>query len=343
MGVAAAGVDAAPLSRLRLCSAGAGSGGVSLDVNAGIAIERRMLDAALVNAAEHAGVVFRPRCSAKVVARVGSSWRVRVADREVAASVVVACDGLTGTSLNDISDSEGLGVVIDPAAWMGAGTVIEPARAHPWHAHVAPGEVAMHIGPAGYVGLVRLADGAVDLAAALDAAHVKAAGGPAPAIAEVLEACAVANARELLAHESIAGTGLLTRRRSRTAARSGGLIVAGDAAGYVEPFTGEGIAWALVQGERAGFLAARAARDARAWSSLAGDWTDWLAGVIEPRRRACRAVRWTLRHPGARRGAFVAMSRSALARAAATLFVRAAWRSYPSPRLITMEATPCAS
>ena len=43
------------------------------------------------------------------------------------------------------------------------------------------------------------------------------------------------------------GTIPLTRRLSRPAAR--GIFVLGDAAGYVEPFTGEGMAWAFAGAE----------------------------------------------------------------------------------------------
>ena len=39
------------------------------------------------------------------------------------------------------------------------------------------------------------------------------------------------------------GTGVMTRRRSRLGGHR--VLAAGDAAGYVEPFTGEGMAWAV--------------------------------------------------------------------------------------------------
>jgi flavin-dependent dehydrogenase len=222
---------------------------------------------------------------------------------------------------------------------MGAGAVIPACRATARHDAVGEGEVAMHLAYAGYVGLVRLPDGRLDIAAALDAAEAKAAGGPTRAIANVLEACAVADAAALLAEEAIFGAGLLTRRRPRSAVP--GLIIAGDAAGYVEPFTGEGIAWALVQGEHAGALGACAAHDSHAWSSLPRDWSRWLASAIDPRRLPCRALRWTIRRPAARRCATAALSRSSLARATAAAFMRRTWRPYSTAT--APEAFPCAS
>lgn len=324
------------LSRLRVQTPRASA---AIDVDAGVAIERSSLDAALASAAERAGAKFQPRSSAKVLAREGSAWRVRAGDREILATVVIACDGLTGASLAAVSDAEGLGVAVDPHSWMGAGVVVPAERAAPWHDAAAPGEVAMHVGEGGYVGLVRLHDGRIDVAAALDVARAKAAGGPGPAMGAILEACAVPDASARLAGESIGGTGLLTRRRARPGAP--GLIVAGDALAYVEPFTGEGITWALVQGEHAGALAARAARDPRAWPDLADEWSRWLHARIDPRRRPCRAARWTLRRDVPRRCAVAVLSNSSLARAAAGALASRVWRAYSSLPVRTPGNLPC--
>lgn len=312
------------LSKLRLRS---GASTVNLELDAGIAVERSALDDAAVHAARRAGARFRSRTSAKVLSRCGSGWRVRLADDEITARVVVACDGLTGSSLAAVSGAERLAPRVEPASWMGAGVLVPADRAHRWHDAVAAGEVAMHVADDAYVGLVRLADGGVDIAAALDAARAKAAGGPACAIGDILAAAGIADAHARLGGESVHGAGLLTRRRPRPAAP--GLIIAGDAAGYVEPFTGEGITWALVQGEQAGTFAADAAANDALWAGLEHDWPRWLASVIAPRRRSCRVVRWTLRHPRVRRGLGETLAASALARTAAAAFVRRAWRPYP--------------
>ncbi|MFM9170747.1 MAG: hypothetical protein ACKOTD_11730, partial [Phycisphaerales bacterium] len=78
------------------------------------------------------------------------------------------------------------------------------------------------------------------------------------------------------------GTPALTRRRACVAAPR--ILVTGDAAGYVEPFTGEGLGWAIATGAAAGRLAAhmRAAPDA---------WRAWPAQPRSsmPLRSACRA------------------------------------------------------
>src|SRR5205823_821006 len=111
-----------------------------------------------------------------------------------------------------------------------------------------PGTIYMACGAGGYVGLVRLEDGRLDLAAALDAARVRASGGPGQA-----------------------------------------------AAGYVEPFTGEGIAWALAAGRAVAPLALRAAR--RWQPSVAREWEARYRRVVVRRQYACRAAAAVLRHP----------------------------------------------
>ncbi|MFM7136297.1 MAG: NAD(P)/FAD-dependent oxidoreductase, partial [Planctomycetota bacterium] len=77
-------------------------------------------------------------------------------------------------------------------------------------------------------------------------------GSPAAAIARVLAetggdraaGLATAAAAEQLAKATYRGTPPLTRRRP-VASPSGRILRVGDAAGYVEPFTGEGMGWAL--------------------------------------------------------------------------------------------------
>jgi flavin-dependent dehydrogenase len=89
------------------------------------------------------------------------------------------------------------------------------------------------------------------------------------------------------------GTPGLTRRLRPIAEER--LLVLGDAAGYVEPFTGEGIAWALDSARAIGPLAARGiarwdARVAREWEVLHGR-------VVRRRQVFCRAAATVLRRP----------------------------------------------
>jgi flavin-dependent dehydrogenase len=79
------------------------------------------------------------------------------------------------------------------------------------------------------------------------------------------------------------------------------MLLVGDAAGYVEPFTGEGIAWAS-----GGAVAAAPLVEAgvRAWSpELEREWARRHRAVVGSRQRLCRAAAWSLRRPLVRRAA----------------------------------------
>lgn len=100
----------------------------------------------------------------------------------------------------------------------------------------------MVVGRGGYVGGVRVEDGQYDLAAALDVDFLKASGTIANAVCDILCQSGITEIAEL-ADADWKGTPLLTRRPNEIAGER--WFAVGDAAGYVEPFTGEGIAWAM--------------------------------------------------------------------------------------------------
>jgi 2-polyprenyl-6-methoxyphenol hydroxylase-like FAD-dependent oxidoreductase len=101
----------------------------------------------------------------------------------------------------------------------------------------------MATGRGGYVGLVRVEDGRLDMAAAFDPVFVKSVGGLGAAAETILREVGWP-APPALAEEPWKGTPALTRRARRLAGHR--CFVVGDAAGYVEPFTGEGMAWAVM-------------------------------------------------------------------------------------------------
>jgi flavin-dependent dehydrogenase len=96
-----------------------------------------------------------------------------------------------------------------------------------------------------------------------------------------------------LADARFRGTPPLTRRRADVAAER--LFVLGDAAGYVEPFTGEGMGWAMA-GAGAVVPLVRAA--VAGWHPrLAERWRERHAAVVMRRQAICRAVAALLRRP----------------------------------------------
>src|SRR5262249_18476519 len=225
-----------------------------LPLPGGVALSRETFDAALVQAALAAGAAFLPGTYA-TLAGVGPQGRIaflRQGTREWAAAArfVVAADGLSGRLLSGERKMQNL---IIRNSRIGAGAVVSRAPAF-----YERGTIHMACGDDGYVGLVRLEDGRLDVATALERFAVQDAGRPSRLAAEILQSVgwpAIAEREK----ETWRGTPGLARRASRVAGER--LFVVGDSAGYVEPFTGEGIAWALDAGVALTSLAVEAARE----------------------------------------------------------------------------------
>jgi 2-polyprenyl-6-methoxyphenol hydroxylase-like FAD-dependent oxidoreductase len=192
------------------------------------------------------------------------------------ARIIIVASGLTGRD-----------AVPQPGSRIGAGVVLPAEVAPPFF---EPGTIYMATARGGYVGLVRVEDDRLDVAAAFDPAYVKSVGGLGPAAEAVLGEVGWPVPHGL-AEQPWKGTPALTRRPVRLAAR--GLFVVGDAAGYVEPFTGEGMAWAVMS---AAALAPIAARAIHSWNDdLVREWQATHRRVVGRRQRVCRVVSRVLR------------------------------------------------
>jgi flavin-dependent dehydrogenase len=158
----------------------------------------------------------------------------------------------------------------------------------------------MCCGEGGYAGVVRLEDGRLDVACAVNAGAVRAAGGPGPLAARLLRTnrCPVP---ESLPSARWRGTPPLTRRPRRVASHR--RLAVGDAAGYVEPFTGEGMAWALAGGAAVADLAAAPWR-----RSTAAEWERRHRRLVADRQGVCRAAAAVLRRPALAAAAVAALA-----------------------------------
>ncbi|MEN0110440.1 MAG: FAD-dependent monooxygenase [Planctomycetota bacterium] len=232
------GVPSALLTRVRVMS-----GGVSAELTIGDrrAIDRAPLDAALVDHARDCGVTVETGVRAAIGAPETGRRSIRLQSvgqppRRVSASLVVLAAGLGGPTLPEESARSR---VVRAASRLGAGVVL-PADAAP---DLGRGEIVMACGARGrgYVGLTRLADGRIDAAAALDPAAVSRAGLAGAAAAVLRDAGFPVPTR--VGAVDWKATPRLTQRPRRLGGPR--VLRVGDAAGYVEPFTGEGIGWAL--------------------------------------------------------------------------------------------------
>ena len=275
-------LGAMPLNRVRLA---AGGRTATLRVPSGVSLSRRAFDPALIEEAVAAGATFQPDT---VVKRTAVGWVTRSAsdssdslrESAVRCRVVIAADGLNGQLTASAEVRSG--------SRIGAGVVADDAPDD-----YQTGTIFMATGRGGYVGLVRLEDNRLDVAAAFDAAFVRSVGGPGPAAVRVLVDAGMPPVPGL-ADLGWRGTPALTRAPRRRAGP--GWFAVGDAAGYVEPFTGEGMAWAFASAVAVAPLAERAAREG--WSpAFETEWEAAYARVVRTRQGLCRATARVLRSP----------------------------------------------
>ena len=271
---------AVPLKRL-LVAAGPG-GRLSLPLQTSVSISRSALDAAMVAKAMEAEVQFCDETTACIAAADGDQGRIvelhsKEIRKSIRASIVVVADGLGGAAAAKLP---ALAPVVAEHSHVGTGAISHCAL--PFY---EAGTIYMAYGEGSYLGLVRLEDGSTDLAAALDPNLLRSAGSPSAAATALIEMSGWPVPRDL--HEiSWKGTVALTRRRKNVAENR--LFVIGDAASYVEPFTGEGIAWAL---ESAIKLAPLVVRGARRWdASLIWHWQHIYRRTVVRRQRPTRYV-----------------------------------------------------
>ncbi len=264
----------------------AGGRGVALAYDAGYAISRERFDAALVRAAQAVGARFEDGTAATVHTDGSVTLERDGAGRSLWPRCVVVADGLAGRSLRDHA---AFTVTTRRASHVGLGVSLASGS-------LSPGRVTMACARCGYAGMVRLEDGRSGVAAAVAPAAVREAGGPADAVERILREAGV-DAPAGLHAAQWRGTARLTRRRRPLAAP--GVFVVGDAAGYVEPFTGQGMAWAIRGGAAVVALALEATR--RWHDRTARRWERQYRRLVVRRQWPCTAVAAALRHPAATR------------------------------------------
>jgi flavin-dependent dehydrogenase len=297
--------DAGAVKLTRLVLVGAGRRAV-IPLPDSLALSRAVLDRSLVEAAVGSGVSFRSGARASVEREGNRFVEVLVRQAGVAVTertrVVIDATGLgsrLGAALPGRRTERAVGFSdVAPRSRVGLGAMfadVDPA--------VVPGELRMVIARSGYVGMVRLEDGVLNVAAAIDRDALR--GGPSAAVESVLRE---GGAPPLVGSNLTGwnGTPPLTRRPADRARRR--LFRLGDAAGYVEPFTGEGIGWALIAGAAVVPVARTAIRGWR--DDLVEEWGRVHSRRVERRQWTCRALAVALRRPRVVRPALAVLGRA---------------------------------
>lgn len=266
---------------LRIASIGGWGQRAELELGDDVAASRAWLDASLAQRAAAAGVAVLHPAAARLVADAapwrGVELRASGALRQVRARLVIAADGLAGATLGRLP--------MRKPRYVGVGATFAD------HAgSFEPGVVYMAVGGAGYVGAVRLADGTVNVAASLRSAPLT--GVDLDAVAgQLLRSAGMPRLPDALGWRGTPGLRFRPQRATRRR-----VIAAGDAAGFWEPFTGEGVGWALEAGRRAGDAAPELVarwnpQQARKWGRRQRRW-------IRRRQRRSRAIGLLVDWPG---------------------------------------------
>ena len=276
------------LERLQLGVAGRVN---PIALGAGRVLSRSRLDQALLEAAVAVGATVLTGTRAvlgaaatglepnrEVVLQKGTArWSVR-------AKVVLIAAGLSHRAIDNEAE---ISTSIEPHSRIGAGCVL-PGEA----AELAPGVLQMAVGQGGYVGLVRVESGEINLACAIDRTMLGAGGGAAQLCQKILAEAGFAPLPGLK-EAAWQLTAALSRRTTPLAGHR--LLLLGDAAGYVEPFTGEGMGWALTSSLAALPLVLRGLEH---WDgAIETEWRRLHRRWVAQRQRSCRVVALVLRHP----------------------------------------------
>ncbi|QDV61473.1 Putative oxidoreductase [Crateriforma conspicua] len=280
----------------------AGGKHVRLNLPGGLAVSRHRLDAALFDAARDAGAVTLSRVGASVLPRESDAAhrdvQLTVANTSsstkavVRGKTVLAADGLGHPSLrklNEFTDS------ISANSRIGLGGILRDDAAHPAFEHFKPGVIYMATGAQGYVGMVRVENGHLNFAAAVDRSGYRSASAPQTMLADIMQTAGYGPLP--IGDLQLTGTPELTRRINRVA--SDRVFVVGDAAGYVEPFTGEGMAWAFAGGLSVAPVIRQSLDDSASAGLAETRWQQHWNQQIASRQRWCRRLTWLLRRPRA--------------------------------------------
>ena len=281
--------DAEPVKQWR---ASLGGHLIQVDLPSGIALSRESLDSTLIETAQDAGCTVQMSCEARINdlgernVQVTLQHKSGIEQQEF--DLVVLATGLNSPGI----------------------TALLPWKEAPhgpfgisWTApcdQIAPQVIHMACDHDGYVGLVRLESGHVDIASALRSGSAAAQqGSPVERVQQILERSSFPKF-DWGTPSKIMTTAPL--RRTRLAGK-GRLLAIGDASGYVEPFTGEGMTWGMQSGIAAanqiGFSSVQHDQD-----SLATIGTRWdldQQKLLRSKKRTCRIVTNALRSKWARK------------------------------------------
>lgn len=278
-----------------------------------MAVSRKSLDACLLNEARKAGCEVVEQATATVVpsgaleassaddvrtialryrsanaaAAVVETAASETIESTVDARVVLVCDGLGHPSLQLFPEFSSPPL---QGSRIGLGVVIPRGDGDSW---VPQGAVLMAVSPQGYAGVVEIEDRQLNIAAAIDPGHLQQTRSANSSLVSIFESAGLPVPTHL-GDAAVKGTIPLTRTASKLSGHR--IFLLGDSTGYIEPFTGEGMAWAASAACAVLPLIKTALTDT--WSrTLEAQWEAKFRTIVSGEQKACRLLSAALRRP----------------------------------------------
>ncbi len=262
-----------------------------------LSIRRSTMDRILVDFAMKAGAIFFDQTKATVVplsesTKSGATLRqvsIQVNQQTVSvfARTVLVADGLTRSSLHR---DKRWGSVVAPNSRIGVQQIFPVDSIEPEKSQAC---LSMFVERDGYVGVSRTDGPFLNVAAAISPETIRAN----KSISDVIRGLSIGSLPPnvtLDCNTTWLATPALTRYSDMVADER--VFLMGDAIGYVEPFTGEGMSWALASAEAVIPLVLENVR--HGWSpKLEIHWTKWIQQQRKRKQGTCRWIARKLRHP----------------------------------------------
>lgn len=261
---------------------------VSLSLPNSLSLSRSELDALLIRSAISVGAEFLPETEARLGSYNTDYQEVKLSQKSepvtIRGKTVLVCEGLNPRLLNRTQEFSN---TVDENSCIGAGAVVPVAPGV-----IREGTVFMAGSRAGYVGAVRVEKGFLNLAAAIRPGFLKDDKDLGTLVDHILQeaGCTLpVDVKQL----NWQGTVRLTRKTSPVA--DGHVLVLGDASGYVEPFTGEGMAWGFTSAMACVPIVLAGLKQGN--DSLVENWIKYHRRHIQGRQKWCRRCAAVLKRP----------------------------------------------
>jgi menaquinone-9 beta-reductase len=268
------------LQKMRLATGGSVA---QIDIGRRVALSRQTFDAAITREAIRSGATLCTETAGSLKPSVEScarsvTLRHRGLVSTIRAKAVIVATGLATCPPEFFTRSP-------PKSRIGLGAVLDHSPAC-----VEPDTLYMACGVEGYVGIAPVEGGRLDIAAAVDAAALRADTSPGKLISSILNHAGLPLPGDL---DRVLWRGTPPLTRKTYPLGSNRCLLVGDAAGYVEPFTGEGIGWSLMSAVLACSLLANGLE---VWDDRLPDrWKKMHDRAFGRHQRNCRRIVQLLR------------------------------------------------